>query len=74
MGKRTVLDADEKSAQEGRHPKRQRLSPSAERYSPRPAAEEVTSARQLQKALIFEQGTTSAFRHGETLRIFMITA
>jgi hypothetical protein len=66
MGKRTVFDTDGKPAQDSRHPKRQRIGSSTERNnSPRPApTEEVTSARQLQKALVFEQGTATGFRHG----------
>lgn len=66
MGKRTVFEADSQSLQGDGHLKRQRIHNSAERNSPRPGAavEEVTNARQLQKALVFEQGTASGFRRG----------
>lgn len=67
MGKRTAFDADSKATPEGRHLKRQRVENSVERGSPRPAfttTEEVTSPRQLQKALVFEQGAAQGFRKG----------
>ncbi|KAF2655585.1 hypothetical protein K491DRAFT_692786 [Lophiostoma macrostomum CBS 122681] len=65
MGKRTVFDTDGNPAQDDRHVKRQRVADSTERNNaPRPATEEVTSARQLQAALVFEQGTATGFRHG----------
>lgn len=66
MGKRTASEAESKSSQNDRHPKRQRIQNSAERNSPRlgNSAEEVTTARQLQKTLLFEQGTASSFRSG----------
>ncbi|KAF2272985.1 uncharacterized protein EI97DRAFT_436422 [Westerdykella ornata] len=69
MGKRTAPDAELKASHDARHVKRQRVENSAERNSPRPsnATVEVTSARQLQKALVFDQGAASGFRSGLTL-------
>ncbi|KAJ4368078.1 hypothetical protein N0V83_006433 [Neocucurbitaria cava] len=69
MGKRTAFEASTKSAHPERDSKRQRTHGSHERDSPRPhgAAEEVTSARQLQDALLFDQGSTGDFRNGLSL-------
>jgi nucleolar pre-ribosomal-associated protein 1 len=67
MGKRTFFDADSKSAYSMQHEtKRQRIEGSHERNSPRPNgnAEEIANARQLQKALLFDQNATSDFRSG----------
>jgi nucleolar pre-ribosomal-associated protein 1 len=69
MGKRTIFDADTKSAHSGHELKRQRIEGSHERNSPRPnggngGAEEVTTARDLQKALLFDQRAHADFRSG----------
>ncbi|KAH9881864.1 hypothetical protein J1614_001035 [Plenodomus biglobosus] len=71
MGKRTAFEANSKgAAQSGRDPKRQRTTHgSIERDSPRPhgVAEEVSSARELQQALLFDQAHQSEFRTGLNL-------
>lgn len=66
MGKRTIFDADAKSAHSGHELKRQRIEGSHERNSPRPngGPEEVTTARDLQKALLFDQRAHADFRSG----------
>jgi nucleolar pre-ribosomal-associated protein 1 len=65
MAKRLAPEADPKFGQ-ARVAKRQRVENSAERNGQRPNAvvEEVTSARRLQKALVFDQGSASGFRNG----------
>jgi nucleolar pre-ribosomal-associated protein 1 len=69
MGKRTASEATGKSATESPYVKRQRIervNGTRDNASP-PAAvaiEEVSSSRQLQKALIFERGTAEVFRNG----------
>jgi hypothetical protein len=76
MGKRTIFDADTKSAHGGHDIKRQRIQGSHERNSPRPngGADEVTTARDLQTALLFDQRAHADFRNGtspaNTLRSF----
>ena len=67
MGKRTIFDADGKSAHSGHEHKRQRIEDGHERDSPRPNghAEEITTARDLQKALLFDQRAHAEFRSGE---------
>lgn len=70
MAKRTVFEANPKAAHTGRHSKRQRTENSYERESPATGAgaaaeNEVTSARQLQKELVFDQGSASSFRGGQ---------
>jgi nucleolar pre-ribosomal-associated protein 1 len=68
MGKRSVFEANGKAAHAGRQPKRQRTETSHERESPvaGPVAEdEITSARQLEKALVFDQGSASSLRGGK---------
>jgi nucleolar pre-ribosomal-associated protein 1 len=67
MGKRTLFDTDAKGAYPGHDVKRQRVEGSYERNSPRPnsQAEEVTNARDLQKALLFDQRAHADFRSGE---------
>lgn len=70
MGKRTAPDADARAGQEARHQKRQRVENSLERGSPRPAApsvEDVNSARQLEKALVFDKGAVPAFRNSKLI-------
>jgi hypothetical protein len=72
MGKRTAFEANTKSAQFEGDSKRRRIDNSEERNSPRPTgtAEEVTSARDLQNALFFDQSSSGDFRsgrHGQTL-------
>lgn len=66
MGKRTAFEANTKSAQFDRDSKRQRIDNTQERNSPRPngAAEEITSARDLQNALFFDQSSSGDFRSG----------
>lgn len=72
MGKRTVFEDGSKSVHVERDTKRQRVDNNAfERNSPRPTngtADEVTTARSLQKALLFDQGATADFRNGEDSR------
>jgi len=66
MGKRTIFDADTRGAHAGHDIKRQRIEGSHERDSPRPngLAEEVTTARDLQKVLLFDQRAHADFRNG----------
>ncbi|KAL5116459.1 hypothetical protein ACEQ8H_005580 [Pleosporales sp. CAS-2024a] len=66
MGKRTLFDADTKGARNGHESKRQRIEGGYERNSPRPNghADEVTTARDLQKALLFDQRAHADFRSG----------
>lgn len=63
MGKRTTFEGDAGSAHAT---KRQRIEVAHERNSPRPSAgaEQVHSARDLQKALNFDQNATADFRNG----------
>lgn len=64
MGKRTTIDGDSGSAHAI---KRQRIEGGHERNSPRPngaGTDEVHSARDLQKALYFDQNATADFRNG----------
>lgn len=68
MGKRTFFDAEGKSAHAvHQESKRQRIEGNHERNSPRPngVAEEIANARQLQKALLFDQNATADFRSGK---------
>lgn len=67
MGKRTIFDADGKSAHGGHELKRQRIEGSHERNSPRPNGnvEEITTARDLQMALLFDQRAHGDFRSGQ---------
>ncbi|KAH7089101.1 ribosome 60S biogenesis N-terminal-domain-containing protein [Paraphoma chrysanthemicola] len=69
MGKRTIFDADARGAQVGHDNKRQRVQGSYERNSPRPNgnAGEVTTARELQTALLFDQQAHGDFRNGLSL-------
>lgn len=71
MGKRSIFDADAKGTHSGHEPKRQRIEGSHERNSPRPngGAEEVTTARDLQKALLFDQRAHADFRSGRWFRL-----
>lgn len=65
MGKRTNLEGDAGGAHAN---KRQRVEARHERNSPRPngtGAEEMHSARDLQKALYFDQNATNDFRNGK---------
>ncbi|CAI6342295.1 unnamed protein product [Periconia digitata] len=69
MAKRTVFEANPKAAHTGRHTKRQRTENQYERDSPATggavlAETEVTSARQLQKDLVFDQSSAPSFRTG----------
>lgn len=63
MGKRTTFEGDSGSAHAT---KRQRIEGGHELNSPRPVngVEEVHSARDLQKALYFDQNATADFRNG----------
>lgn len=65
MGKRSVFDANPKAAHTGHHAKRQRTDGSHEREieTEAPVAE-VTSAQQLQRSLVFDQGNVAALRQG----------
>ncbi|KAF2744297.1 hypothetical protein M011DRAFT_470710 [Sporormia fimetaria CBS 119925] len=69
MSKRTAPEAEPKSAHDPRHFKRQRIENPADRNSPRPAAvsEHVSSARQLQNSLVFDQASAASFRKGLSL-------
>ncbi|KAI4937708.1 hypothetical protein J4E85_000143 [Alternaria conjuncta] len=66
MGKRSAFEANTKSAHSDRDSKRQRFDDTHERNSPRPngAAEDVTSGRDLQNALYFDQSSSGGFRSG----------
>jgi nucleolar pre-ribosomal-associated protein 1 len=66
MGKRTAFEANTKGAHTDRDSKRQKFDDNYERNSPRPngTAEEVTTARDLQKALFFDQSSQGDFRSG----------
>ena len=69
MAKRTVFEADPKAAHAGGHIKRKRTDRSydeGESHAGAGAAAEVqvTSAQQLQKELVFDQGYVSRFRGG----------
>jgi hypothetical protein len=67
MGKRTVFEANGHATVNERGLKRQRTGISHERESPvgAIAEDEVTSARQLEKALVFDNGYASSFRSGK---------
>ncbi|EDU42287.1 conserved hypothetical protein [Pyrenophora tritici-repentis Pt-1C-BFP] len=69
MGKRTAFEANTKGAHFDRDSKRQRTENDHERNSPRPnaGAEEVTTARDLQNALFFDQSSQGDFRSGLSL-------
>jgi nucleolar pre-ribosomal-associated protein 1 len=66
MGKRSAFEANTKSAHFDRDSKRQRIDNTHERNSPRPngVAEDITSARDLQNALFFDQSSSGDFRSG----------
>lgn len=66
MGKRSAFEANTKGAHLDRDPKRQRTENNYEHNSPQPngAAEEVTTARDLQNALFFDQSSQGDFRSG----------
>ncbi|KAI4635340.1 uncharacterized protein J4E87_000290 [Alternaria ethzedia] len=66
MGKRSAFEANTKSAHSDRDSKRQRFDDTHERNSPRPngAAEDITSGRDLQNALYFDQSSSAGFRSG----------
>ncbi|KAF1993332.1 hypothetical protein P154DRAFT_557791 [Amniculicola lignicola CBS 123094] len=66
MAKRAALEADPSTGTVDRHVKRQRVIGS-DPAKASTTVEEVTSAGQLQKALVFEQGATSALRNGLVL-------
>ncbi|USP78891.1 hypothetical protein yc1106_06165 [Curvularia clavata] len=69
MGKRTAYDAHARGTNGDRENKRQKIDTNYERNSPRPSGsvEEVTSARDLQNALFFDQSSQSNFRSGLSL-------
>ncbi|KAL6710182.1 hypothetical protein ACN47E_009973 [Coniothyrium glycines] len=69
MGKRTAFEANTKGAHSSRDAKRQRVNDNHDHELPRPHgdAEEVTTARNLQKALLFDQGAQGDFRNGLNL-------
>ena len=70
MGKRAAFEANGKGAVSvDRDPKRQRTHSSLERDSPRPlgGADEVSSARVLQHALLFDPSHQNEFRTGLNL-------
>jgi nucleolar pre-ribosomal-associated protein 1 len=66
MGKRTAFEANTKGAHSERDSKRQKNDSNYEHTSPRPneTAEEVTTARDLQNALFFDQSSQGDFRSG----------
>jgi nucleolar pre-ribosomal-associated protein 1 len=66
MGKRTAFEANTKGAHVDRDSKRQKFDDNYERNSPRPngTAEEITTARDLQNALFFDQSAQGDFRSG----------
>ncbi|KAF2467611.1 uncharacterized protein BDR25DRAFT_266536 [Lindgomyces ingoldianus] len=69
MGKRTAFETDLQNTHDGRSLKRQRVAGFTECNPAAPSvlAEDVTSAHQLQKCLVFEQGTASGLRSGLNL-------
>ncbi|KAF2871434.1 ribosome 60S biogenesis N-terminal-domain-containing protein [Massariosphaeria phaeospora] len=68
MGKRTAYEANPKAPHDERHQKRQRVENSLERNAPAAVGElQVTTARQLQEALVFDQGSAAGFRSGLAL-------
>ena len=67
MGKRSVFEANPKAAHTGHHAKRQRTDGSHERELPEAPAEDVHSAQQLQRALVFDQGDVRSLREGMRL-------
>ncbi|KAF2188316.1 hypothetical protein K469DRAFT_661021 [Zopfia rhizophila CBS 207.26] len=70
MGKRTASEANPRADQDDRYQKRQRIQNFQDQKPtppPVPAAEEVSSARQLQRSLVFEQGAAAALRSGLNL-------
>ena len=74
MGKRTTFEGDAGSAHAT---KRQKIEGGHERNSPRlngAGADEVHSARDLQKALYFDQNATADFRNGSYMGISRVTA
>lgn len=66
MGKRTAFEANTRGAHIDRDPKRQRVAASneGEVAHAHGAAEEITTARDLQRLLLFDQGSQSDFRTG----------
>ncbi|OCK82401.1 hypothetical protein K432DRAFT_424178 [Lepidopterella palustris CBS 459.81] len=74
MSKRTAAEADQKHDKQNRHSKRQRIEElSANKLTPLASNQgEVSSGRQLQRLLIFEQGTTAELRSGiQTFKTFL---
>lgn len=72
MVKRTTYEGDAGSVHAT---KRQRIEGGHERNSPRPngaGADEVHSARDLQKALYFDQNATAEFRNGSYAEVFEV--
>ncbi|KAF2203182.1 hypothetical protein GQ43DRAFT_479245 [Delitschia confertaspora ATCC 74209] len=66
MAKRTAFEADSKTGHETRNLKRQRVE-NPEEHKPDASIstpEQVVSARQLQNALVFDQGAAAGFRSG----------
>lgn len=78
MGKRSAYESHAKNAaQYGRDSKRPRTNGDYERDSPRPngvgLVAEVSTARDLQQALCFDQSAQTDFRNGAWFRIFLHT-
>ncbi len=76
MGKRPIVDAVRDGSQAPRHSKRPRIHTSHEQHSPGPSAvaEQVTTAQDLQEALLFDQSSTSHLRSGKSLLCFRARA
>jgi len=68
MSKRAASEEQSKSASDARHVKRQRVETSLDdtHHGATTIYEDIVSARQLQNALIFEQGSAQAFRTGQS--------
>jgi hypothetical protein len=65
MGKRSVFEANPKAAHTGHHAKRQRTDGSHDReLQAEGTIADVTSAQQLQRTLVFDQGNVAALRQG----------
>ncbi|KAL5418668.1 hypothetical protein PMIN04_007228 [Paraphaeosphaeria minitans] len=63
MGKRSVFEANPKAAHTSHHAKRQRTDGSHDReFEAEGTITEVTSAQQLQRTLVFDQGNVAALR------------
>lgn len=72
MGKRSVFEANPKAAHNGHHAKRQRTDHSHDRELPEDKVEEVISAQQLRRALVFDQGDVRSLREGKRALAYLL--